>query len=361
MRLVREVGLRLRSSASTRRPASTASSRGGRRTTTLDVALDDARACVDDIASGRFADEWDAERDAGYPQLEELRERTPARPSREFEEALRRQLGRGRRPVRRRTPRLAQSTTIVDKLVGREDRRRAHRAVPGPRACGSRRSARRSSGCSRATTSTRRSRRSTRPPAPRCRRSRCKTVYQTVHDLEAWVRSTLLDLGTGSVRVDPNVEHRHHHLICTECGAVRDVRRSTSPTCGARAAPAAGFSVDAVEVNFRGVCDDCAATAVEPSCNSATDTPQGAPRMPDLNGTQDPRQPQGGVRRREPGQPPLPLLRPEGRRRGLPRRRRAVPLGRRGRDRPRVRPLRLPRRGRRPGHRRRRSARPPTT
>src|SRR5690348_4503679 len=48
-----------------------------------------------------------------------------------------------------------------------------------------------------------------------------KTVYQTVHDLEALGAVRLLDLGTGSVRVDPNVEHDHHHLVCTRCGRVR--------------------------------------------------------------------------------------------------------------------------------------------
>ena len=50
-----------------------------------------------------------------------------------------------------------------------------------------------------------------------------KTVYQTVHDLEALGEVHVLDLGTGSVRVDPNVEDAHHHLVCTECGRVRDV------------------------------------------------------------------------------------------------------------------------------------------
>jgi ketol-acid reductoisomerase len=38
----------------------------------LDLAAT-MREVVDDIASGRFADEWDAERDAGYPRLEALR------------------------------------------------------------------------------------------------------------------------------------------------------------------------------------------------------------------------------------------------------------------------------------------------
>jgi Fe2+ or Zn2+ uptake regulation protein len=84
-----------------------------------------------------------------------------------------------------------------------------------------------------------------------------KTVYQTVHDLEALGEVALLDVGTGSVRVDPNVEHAHHHLICTECGKVRDVlidvRALRVPARERR-----GFTVDDVEVNFRGVCDECA-------------------------------------------------------------------------------------------------------
>ena len=65
-------------------------------------------------------------------------------------------------------------------------------------------------------------------------------------------RGPLLDLGTGSVRVDPNVEHPHHHLICTRCGRVRDVlvdvgdlripareRRRASPSTTSRCTSAA--------------------------------------------------------------------------------------------------------------------------
>jgi ketol-acid reductoisomerase len=53
------------------------------------------RRLVDDITSGRFADEWDAERDAGYPRLVELREQYAGAAVREFEEQLRRELGPG--------------------------------------------------------------------------------------------------------------------------------------------------------------------------------------------------------------------------------------------------------------------------
>jgi ketol-acid reductoisomerase len=53
------------------------------------------RELVDDIASGRFADEWDAESRAGHPKLAELRERFAGAAMREFEQALRRRLGPG--------------------------------------------------------------------------------------------------------------------------------------------------------------------------------------------------------------------------------------------------------------------------
>lgn len=83
-----------------------------------------------------------------------------------------------------------------------------------------------------------------------------KTVYQTVHDLADLGEVDLLDLGTGSLRVDPNVEDDHHHLVCTRCGRVRDVPVEFD---GLRLPPRhrRDFTVDSVEVIFRGRCDDC--------------------------------------------------------------------------------------------------------
>ena len=57
------------------------------------------RELVGDITSGRFADEWDAERDAGYPKLEALRSKALAPEILSFEEDLRLKLGE--RAVRR--------------------------------------------------------------------------------------------------------------------------------------------------------------------------------------------------------------------------------------------------------------------
>ena len=83
-----------------------------------------------------------------------------------------------------------------------------------------------------------------------------KTVYQTVHDLEALGEVRVLDLGTGSVRVDPNVEDDHHHLLCTACGRVRDLPVDFTglhvPIRYRR-----DFTIDDVQVIFRGRCDQC--------------------------------------------------------------------------------------------------------
>jgi len=87
-----------------------------------------------------------------------------------------------------------------------------------------------------------------------------KTVYQTVHDLEELGQVSLLDVGTGSVRVDPNVEADHQHLVCSICGMVRDVPLGvgTSPSLPKRYRRE--FAVDSVDVIFRGICEECSET-----------------------------------------------------------------------------------------------------
>ena len=72
----------------TRRRASTASCRGATATSHLDVA-GTMREIVDGIASGAFADEWDAERDAGHPTLARMREESAGPLVAEFERDLR--------------------------------------------------------------------------------------------------------------------------------------------------------------------------------------------------------------------------------------------------------------------------------
>ena len=53
------------------------------------------RRLVDDIASGKFADEWDGERDSGYERLNALKDEHAGELVRAFEDDLRKQLGEG--------------------------------------------------------------------------------------------------------------------------------------------------------------------------------------------------------------------------------------------------------------------------
>ncbi|MDA8147541.1 MAG: transcriptional repressor [Actinomycetota bacterium] len=87
-----------------------------------------------------------------------------------------------------------------------------------------------------------------------------KTVYQTLHELAELGEIAVLDVGTGSIRFDPNVDTVHHHLVCRSCGRVRDLVADFS---GLELPDGAGhgFEVGAPEVVFRGRCPACIADA----------------------------------------------------------------------------------------------------
>jgi Fe2+ or Zn2+ uptake regulation protein len=83
-----------------------------------------------------------------------------------------------------------------------------------------------------------------------------KTVYQTLHELAELGEVTLLDVGTGAVRFDPNVETDHHHLVCSRCGKVRDLDVAFR-TLRVPASKSQGYEVRRADVVFRGLCDTC--------------------------------------------------------------------------------------------------------
>jgi len=58
------------------------------------------------------------------------------------------------------------------------------------------------------------------------------------------------------LRVDDN----HHHLVCTGCGAVKDVDCAIGPAPCLLPSDAAGFTITTAEVTYWGLCPECAAT-----------------------------------------------------------------------------------------------------
>ena len=83
-----------------------------------------------------------------------------------------------------------------------------------------------------------------------------KTVYQTLHDLAELGEIASLDVGTGMTRFDPNVDDPHHHLVCRQCGSVRDLV-ADFPDLRSPTGADLGFEVGSAEIVFRGLCPDC--------------------------------------------------------------------------------------------------------
>lgn len=94
-RLLREVGFAVQSEYHSPTSQYGQLSRRG-RFDHLDL-VSTMRALADDIESGRFADEWDAERRAGYPRLAALKDQHAGPAVRAYEAELRTRLGPGAR------------------------------------------------------------------------------------------------------------------------------------------------------------------------------------------------------------------------------------------------------------------------
>ncbi|MFF2043692.1 Fur family transcriptional regulator [Kitasatospora sp. NPDC058170] len=85
------------------------------------------------------------------------------------------------------------------------------------------------------------------------------TVYNTLGELVALGEVTELSTDGRARRFDPNAHHPHHHLVCTGCGAIRDVHPTGDPLADLPASERFGFAVAGVEVTYRGLCPSCAA------------------------------------------------------------------------------------------------------
>jgi len=90
------------------------------------------------------------------------------------------------------------------------------------------------------------------------------TVYRTLGALAARGLILRVDTAGGPARYDANTS-RHHHFVCTRCGAVRDVEGAGLDVWGpAERVPVPG-TVEWVELQFKGICAQCQPTGAAPS------------------------------------------------------------------------------------------------
>jgi Fe2+ or Zn2+ uptake regulation protein len=83
------------------------------------------------------------------------------------------------------------------------------------------------------------------------------TVYRALDVLvaEGLARRTEI---AGRALYEMAAEHLHHHVVCTECGAVTHVHDETVRAALQRVARESGYALADEELTFSGVCPECA-------------------------------------------------------------------------------------------------------
>jgi Fe2+ or Zn2+ uptake regulation protein len=86
------------------------------------------------------------------------------------------------------------------------------------------------------------------------------TVYNTLGELVRMGEVLEIASGDGPKRYDPNTTVAHHHLECVRCGTLRDVIPEGEDSLRLAPEQQHGFRVVGVDIMFRGLCPECAAS-----------------------------------------------------------------------------------------------------
>jgi Fur family ferric uptake transcriptional regulator len=85
------------------------------------------------------------------------------------------------------------------------------------------------------------------------------TVYNTLNELVEMGELGEVAPDGRSKRYDPNVVDVHHHLLCVECGSLRDVHELAIDPVEA-VADVTDFEISGVQIVFSGTCSECRAS-----------------------------------------------------------------------------------------------------
>lgn len=83
------------------------------------------------------------------------------------------------------------------------------------------------------------------------------TVYNTLNELVSMGEVQQVDAGGGPTRYDPNTGDDHHHLVCLNCGDLRDVHPQGLDALELPRSQRFGYRIVNREVLFQGYCSAC--------------------------------------------------------------------------------------------------------
>ncbi|MFC9704853.1 Fur family transcriptional regulator [Streptomyces sp. NPDC056943] len=83
------------------------------------------------------------------------------------------------------------------------------------------------------------------------------TVYNTLGELVSLGEVVELSTDGRAKRYDPNAHRPHHHLVCSDCGTIRDVHPTGDPLAALPSTERFGFTVSKADVTYRGLCPAC--------------------------------------------------------------------------------------------------------
>ncbi|NUS71911.1 MAG: transcriptional repressor [Corynebacteriales bacterium] len=84
------------------------------------------------------------------------------------------------------------------------------------------------------------------------------TVYNTLSELVALGEIREVNTDGRAKRYDPNAHQAHQHLICIQCGTIKDVHPEDNPLSALPPSERFGFDISDVEITYRGLCPNCA-------------------------------------------------------------------------------------------------------
>ena len=92
-------------------------------------------------------------------------------------------------------------------------------------------------------------------------RTSIQSVYNILTDLTAVGLIRRIEPAGSAALYERRVDDNHHHVVCTRCGAVGDVDCVVGHAPCLTPSSSGGFSVEAAEITFWGLCPDCQAVA----------------------------------------------------------------------------------------------------